>query len=422
MLKRRVLPALLVGVLALLCAPATGFAAPLPGAHDDGAKAGAKVVGAGGAEAAAVGGATSGEPLTGAVSLYPRAIRLQHNGSANGTIIAAVVTFTGRGGEGAILESTDEGRSFRQVGAIPASQQAGTPGLCCASIYELPSPVGALPAGTLLWAGSVGADAGATRRITQRVWQSQDRGRTWAYLSTCAESPDTRGMWEPELSVDARGRLVCHFADEASGPAGSQRLARRVSTDGVTWGPIEVTVQSRPGAFRPGMPVVRRLPDASYLMVYEICGVPGQYDCAVYSRTSPDGEDWGDPADSGQRLVAASGRYFTHTPTIAVVPRANGDARIVLVGQLLQEPDGPIAPGNGATLMVNERSGRGPWYEVPAPVAVPDAYNNYCPNYSSTLVPSRDGRDVLEIATAYAEDGACKSYFATGRLGPRSAH
>ncbi|MEQ7009444.1 sialidase family protein [Actinopolymorpha sp. B17G11] len=360
--------------------------------------------------------AESPKLLTGEVSLYPRAIRLRHNGTANDRIMASVVTFTGRGGEGAILESVDDGRSFQQVGAIPASEQAGTPGLCCASIFELPRRIGDLPAGTLLWAGSVGADAGPDRRMTQRVWRSSDLGRTWTYLSNCAESPSPRGMWEPEFSVDAAGRLVCHFADESEGVEGSQQLARTVSTDGVHWGPKQVTVQSRPGAFRPGMPVVRRLPDGTYLMVYEICGVPGQYDCAVYSRTSPDGSDWGDPTDGGTMIVAASGRYFTHTPTIAVIPRPHGSARIVLVGQLLQNADGTTAAGNGATLMVSEDDGSGPWREIPAPVAVPEAYNNYCPNYSSTLVPSLDGRRVLEIATDYADDGVCKAYFATGSL------
>jgi hypothetical protein len=360
--------------------------------------------------------AESPKLLTGEVSLYPRAIRLRHNGAANGRIVASVVTFTDRGGEGAILESVDDGRSFQQVGTIPASLQAGTPGLCCASIFELPQQVGDLPAGTLLWAGSVGADSGPDRRMTQRVWRSSDLGRTWTYLSNCAQSPSPRGMWEPEFSVDAAGRLVCHFADESEGPEGSQQLARVVSTDGVHWGPKQVTVQSRPGAFRPGMPVVRQLPDGTYLMVYEICGVPGQYDCAVYSRTSSNGSDWRDPAGSGRMVVAASGRYFTHTPTIAVIPRPHKGARVVLVGQLLQNADGTPATGNGATLMVSDNNGREPWREVPAPVAVPDAYNNYCPNYSSTLVPSLDGRQVLEIATDYAEDGVCKAYFATGRL------
>lgn len=355
----------------------------------------------------------TGTPLMDGVSLYPRAIRLRHSGDANGRIIASVVTFNDQGGVGAIFESTDNGESFQRVGSIPATAQAGTQGLCCASIFELPTRIGELPAGTLLWAGSVGADA-PDRRMTQRVWRSFDHGRTWSYLSNCTESPDTSGMWEPEFSVDAKGRLVCHFADETEGPDGSQQLARTVSADGVTWEPKQVTVQSQPGLYRPGMPVVRRLPDGGYYMVYEICGTPGQYDCAVYSRRSADGSDWGSPTDPGRRLESETGRYFTHTPTISVVPKADGGARLLMVGQLLVEPDGQQAAGNGSTLMVDDNSGNGPWREVAAPVAVPDAYNNYCPNYSSTLVPSRNGERVLEIATDYDDAGVCRAYFASG--------
>lgn len=358
----------------------------------------------------------NGTPLMDTTSLYPRAIRLEHSGEANGTIIAGVVTFTDQGGVGAIFESTDDGRSFQRIGSIPASEQAGTPGLCCASIFELPRQIGDMPAGTLLWAGSVGQDA-EDRRMTQRVWKSDDHGRTWTYLSTCAESPNTRGMWEPEFSVDAQGRLVCHFADETEGEEGSQQLARAVSTDGVTWGPKQVTVASRPELFRPGMPVVRRLPSGEYLMVYEICGIPGQYDCAVYTRTSPDGADWGDPTDPGTQIFAESGRYFTHTPTITLLPQADGSADVLLVGQLLENPDGSTADGNGATLMLSENGGNGPWRELEAPVQVPDAWNNYCPNYSSTLLPTDGGRSVLEIATDYDENGVCRAYFATGPLG-----
>jgi hypothetical protein len=423
-MTRRLAPACVLGLVVLLCtgavfvSPASGTPAPNT-RTSEGSLDGR--VGRWQASETAVGALATGTLLTGRVSLYPRAIRLRHSGTANGRVIASVVTFTERGGEGAILESVDDGRTFQQVGSIPAAHQAGTQGLCCASIYELPTRVGDLPAGTLLWAGSVGQDAGPDRRMTQRLWQSQDLGRTWTYLSTCAESPNTRGMWEPELSVDRDGRLVCHFADETVGAAGSQRLARTVSTDGVTWSPVQETVASRPGAGRPGMPIVRRLPDGSYVMVYEICAAPGQYDCALYLRRSADGWDWGDPADPGTMLVAASGRYFTHTPNLAVIPRGDGGARLVLVGQLLQNADGSVAAGNGATLMVNEREGHGPWREVPAPVAVPGAYNNYCPNYSSTLLPSTDGRSILEIATDYAEDGVCKAYYATGRLAGTTA-
>lgn len=400
---------LVSGLLGMLLVAATGLVTTGVVAADTGkAETGKKPTRASSPRA-------NGTPLMDGVSLYPRAIRLAHSGAANGRIIASVVTFNDQGGVGAIFESTDEGASFQRIGSIPATAQAGTEGLCCASIFELPSRVGDMPAGTLLWAGSVGADA-ADRRMTQRVWRSDDHGRTWSYLSNCAEAPNNLGMWEPEFSIDSAGRLVCHFADETDSTDGGQQLARTVSSDGVTWEPKQVTVQSQAGLHRPGMPVVRRLPNGGYVMVYEICGSPGQYDCAVYWRTSADGTNWGDPADPGQRIASETGRYFTHTPTISLIPKSDGGARVLLVGQLLAEPDGQPAAGNGSTLMVNEDSGNGPWREIAAPVQVPDAYNNYCPNYSSTLVPTNDGQNVLEIATDYDDADVCRAYFASGPL------
>ena len=49
------------------------------------------------------------------------------------------------------------------------------------------------------------------------------------------------------------------------------------------------------------------------------------------------------------------------------------------------------------------------------PVKVPTAYNNWCPNYSSTVLPVDDGRDVLEIAADY-DNGVCTTYFGKGPL------
>jgi hypothetical protein len=48
-------------------------------------------------------------------------------------------------------------------------------------------------------------------------------------------------------------------------------------------------------------------------------------------------------------------------------------------------------------------------------VTVPSPEVNYCENYSSPLLPSADGRRVLQIATDF--DGTvCRAYFATGGL------
>lgn len=351
------------------------------------------------------------------VAMYPRAVQLSHSGDANGSIIASATTFTDRGGEAAIFESTDRGGSFEQIASIPLARHNGQEGLCCGTLYELPQQVGELDAGTLLFAASVGQQA-ENRRMSLDIWHSTDHGRTWSYLSACATAPNTGGLWEPEFSIDAQGRLVCHYADETDYVDGTQRLVRTVSTDGVNWGDRTITVQSLPESTRPGMPVVRQRPGGSYVMTYEICGQPaqnGKYDCATYLRTSQDGWSWGNPDDRGTLVTSESGRYFTHAPTVAITPGGT----VLVVGQQLRNADGSIAPGSGSTVLTNSNVGAGPWREIAAPVKVEDPANHPCPNYSSALTPlSPIGEEpmFLEIATRIDPDGVCRAYYGTGTI------
>jgi len=114
----------------------------------------------------------TGQLLRNDTGLYPRAVRLEYNGAANGRILASVVTFVSNAdGIGAIYESTNGGASFAQVGTVADPLAADGKGLCCATLYELPRQVGSMPAGTLLWAASVGADA---RPMALRIWRSHD--------------------------------------------------------------------------------------------------------------------------------------------------------------------------------------------------------------------------------------------------------
>lgn len=355
--------------------------------------------------------AATGQLLRNDTGLYPRAVRLQHSGAANGHVLASVVTFVSNAdGIGAIYESTNDGGSFAQVGTVEDPAASDGKGLCCATLFELPQQVGAMPAGTLLWAASVGADA---RPMALRIWKSNDVGRTWSYLSNCATAPNTKGLWEPEFSIAGDGRLVCHYADETDA-AHSQKLMEVRSSDGVTWTDRSPTVSSPTFGHRPGMPVVRKQPSGVYVMAYEVCGLGGQYDCVVHTRTSGDGWNWGPPSDLGGRPHTVDGKYFTHAPTLAWAPSTgSSNGKLLLIGQILQNANGSVAADNGRTVLVNTEGAAGNWYEIPSPVAVNNPYNNYCPNYSSPVVPSSDGSRVLQLASDY-DGGVCKTYYATG--------
>lgn len=373
------------------------------------------------ASAATTGGTaqldTAPHQLTDGAAMYPRLIRLHHSGwFANGRIVASVMAFDG-GPHASILQSTNEGESFHEIGRI--SDPAAGSGSCCGTLYELPARLGGLPRGALLWAGSFGAGLGkegsgaGPRSI--RVWASLDHGRDWSYLSECANNPAGVGLWEPELTMTAQGRLACFFGDESQRATHSQVIAMTVSADGVHWGKRRDVVATARQGERPGMPVVRRLPDGRYVMSYENCNVPG-YFCGGYIRSSADGVHWGDPGDYGEQVRTADGHFFQHAQTIALVPGGPHGTRIVSIGQIYVDTGGVPAPGNGRSVLVNDDLGAGPWYRAPAPIAIPDSRNAPCPNYSSALLATHGGRALLEVATDLGSSSACRAYYATGTL------
>ncbi|MFI8523514.1 sialidase family protein [Promicromonospora sukumoe] len=373
----------------------------------------ATAAGAGGAEPPP-GGAENGTRLMEGVSLYPRAIELEHSGDADGTIVVSTVTFDGDTGHGAIFHSTDDGRSFERVGTV--SDPGAAKGLCCSTLFELPRQVGDLPEGTLLWSASVGQQEDeSTRRMTLPVWASTDQGRTWEHVSTAATASGGKGLWEPEFAVSPGGELVLYVSDENQQPTHSQVIVQATSPDGVTWSPLDDVIALPDSGLRPGMPVVRTLPDGDYLMSYEVCG-PVQ-DCRHYTRRSADGTAWQPVTEIGAPVQTADGTHFRHTPNISWYDDGTPDGRLLGVGQMLYGADGAVLPGSGSTLMTNEGVPEDDWATAQAPVSILDPWNNYCPNYSPTLLALPERGEVLELSTGYeSEGGACTTYFGVGAL------
>lgn len=342
---------------------------------------------------AAVSQQANGTPLGKNVAFYPSTIRLTHSGNA---ILSTYTSFSGSTAKDPIFESTDDGKTFSQIATIAPDASKG---LCCTSLYELPRQVGSLPAGTVLWAGAKNTPQAPPMSLP--IYQSQDQGHTWTYLSSCATSPNSSGLWEPELSVDRTGNLDCYFSDE-SDPAHSQKLSRTVSSDGVHWGPEQDVISPSDPTARPGMAGIRQLPDGRYFMAYEMCST-NNTNCPVYFRTSGDGSSWG----AATQITGPDGRFPMHTPKFTVT--SNGS--IVLTSQVYDNADGSPADGNGQTLLVNNSDGSGAWSEATAPVSAPDAATpaGSCVNYSPALLPVADDNSILEITTNQS-DGKCRAF------------
>lgn len=346
-------------------------------------------------------------------SSYPRVIRLEH-GPGAGRIITSIGSMIDGKSVGLIHQSLDRGRSFQRIAAISDPDPVSV-GMCCATLFELPRQVGDMPPGTLLWATTAGLDTAPERRVRQRLWRSDDIGRTWTFLSDIAVSPNQQPGWEPELSVSADGALVAFYSDESDTAHHDQKLVQVRSTDGKTWSKPKDTVKHQRHGVRPGMIGVRALPNGTYFMVYEVCNIDLLRNCGVYFRTSADGWDYGDPIDLGTQVITESGRYPRHTPTIAWSPNTGSDGSILLISEMLVEADGTLSAGNGGTILINDPEADDPWEEFPAPIPVTGVNNEGCRNFSPSLLPNRDGRTVLELTTDL-DNGVCKTFVATGPI------
>jgi hypothetical protein len=206
------------------------------------------------------------------------------------------------------------------------------------------------------------------------------------------------------------GRLVAFYSDETDKAHHDQKLVQVRSSDAVHWTDYRETVVSDTFVVRPGMANVIRLPDRTYFMTYEVCNNDFVHLCGVYYRRSTDGWDYGDAHDLGTEVRTADGKYARHTPFPAW-----SAGTILLISEMVVLANGSVAPENGRTILANDDLGNGPWYELPAPIAVTGVHNSGCKNFSPALLPSPTGRTVLEVDTDL-DGSTCKTYYATGPL------
>ncbi len=100
-------------------------------------------------------------------------------------------------------------------------------------------------------------------------------------------------------------------------PDTARTLPRRGATTGCTGEGHHNTVASGWSADRPGMPVVRKLPNGTYFMSYEICSPGGRVPMRGALPDLRRRLGLGDPASLGFRPETVDGKYFRAAPTIA---------------------------------------------------------------------------------------------------------
>lgn len=231
----------------------------------------------------------------------------------------------------------------------------------CPQLFELPGQLGSFPAGTVVCAGIATKKDLSTSSLDFYI--SDDACHSWDFTSVI----DTGGwnyvgndtIWEPFFVYengnhegnenDHQPMLICFYSDE-NDTAHSQKLIYRYTTDGINWSAACEVVVFEEQAQRPGMPVVAKMANGKYIMVYEGYGIvdlPNNYkfsldDCALNWNAGEVGKTFG----------------YGGSPYVEVMD----DGTIVASGA-----------GSSVLYLNTEVDGSGQWIEIASPVA--NSYN-----------------------------------------------
>ncbi|GAA0624568.1 hypothetical protein HPO96_34205 [Kribbella sandramycini] len=334
--------------------------------------------------------------------LAARVIRLQHAGAQNGTLISTFEHWIPNGFPTVpylIKRSVDDGATWSTIATLEDGETgAGRPWPVkwTPTLLELPAAAGGFPAGTLLMVGLVWNPFSGQAEL--QLWRSTNQGVNWTYGGVIQSGGK---FYEPFLYIDGAGRVVVVFADERQHPTFNQKVVQITSADGgTTWSPVQNVLANGNGVDRPGMAVVTKLPDNTYRMVFEVCGV-GTPGCQVRIKQSADGANWGSPTDYGTR-PEADGRFLTSGPYVTWAPGDTPAGQLIVSGAgTWRTVDNQIfGPENYQTLFVSYDLGA-TWHRMPTPFRPAGNYPEKGPcaepdgtNWSGTLLPSADGSSI----------------------------
>ena len=369
---------------------------------------------------------------------YPRAIRVDHDGSSAQTMLATFAQ-SGHNGPGTmpIYRSTDAGASWSQISSISSNTTGWT--IEAPTIFEVPRTIPGLNQGDILAAGTAWSTGNYTQQKVE-VFRSTDKGQTWSYLSNCTQTsglPNSigHGIWEPSFLVADNNTLACFISDErpANSATNNQSIGHYTSTNGgASWSASATPDVAFPAdnLRRPGMQTFAELPNGQFVMSYEMCrdATNPDHACEVYIKFSDDGLNWGSLGNAGTLVATSDARELLHTPYVSWASGGGPNGTLLISGQrVVSGPTGnkTVLAESGTVLFQNTNLGVGPWTELEAPVSVnptggyaPGAPS--CPGYSTPAIPREDGTGFVFFAATLKQGTQCELKFGIGSLTGRT--
>lgn len=299
-----------------------------------------------------------------------------------------------------IYRSADNGKTWeittRVTDTLTGANSEWNP-----TLFELSKPCGDYPAGTIILA-ACSIDPEHTKESHIRLYFSLDGGYTFDRSVVVASAGGLDdGVWEPFLIQLDDGSLVCYYSDDSDSEY-SQKIVYKQSKDAINWDKPVTVVASETVEERPGMPIVTRLSDGTYFMVYEIVDKTDIEGQPIYCRYSKDGLDWGEPSNPGEEVATANGKKaLGSAPYCAWTPVGSENGTLIVSGTHMRKGESKT----GTDYFISYDNGM-TWDTVPHLIPYETADHV---GYSNSFAFSKDGKTMYAINNPQRDDNPEKS-------------
>lgn len=299
-----------------------------------------------------------------------------------------------------IYRSTDNGKTWKVITRV-TDTLTGANSEWNPTLFELSKPCGDYPAGTIILA-ACSIDPEHNKESHIRLYFSLDGGYTFDQGVVVASAGGLEeGVWEPFLTQLDDGGLVCFYSDD-SDPEHAQTIVYKQSKDGINWGKAVTVVASENPEERPGMPIVTKLSDGSYFMVYEIFNKADIEGEPIFCRFSKDGLDWGEPSYLGEAVETANGKKaLGAAPYCAWTPVGGEYGTLIVSGTHMRKGKSKT----GSDYFISYDNGK-TWETVPH--IIPYTSDDHV-GYSNSFAFSKDGKTMYAINNPQKDNNPEKS-------------